>query len=68
MERLTVGIDGNCIYVGLGDLPTGDFLFKELEEGPEAMNPREQSRNLIEDWYQKYPQHGRLPFDWVDGL
>lgn len=68
MNRLRVGIDGNALYVGFGDMPEGDFVFETIDSSPNAKPLRTQARDLVDKFYEEFPKHARLPFDYVDGL
>jgi len=67
MRRLEIGIDGNCIYVGLGDLPVKDseFVFVEIDNSENAPDMRRQMDSAYEKWCETFPDKGRLPFDVV---
>lgn len=71
-KRLQVGIDGNAIYVGLGELYDGKYIFETIiKDDPfksDIKSIRGQANDLIEKWLKEYPEEGRLPFDYMDGL
>lgn len=67
MERLEIGIDGNCIYVGLGILPEPEskFHFMDIDNAETAPSLNVQRLQAYNEWCEKFPEEGRLPFDIV---
>lgn len=67
MKRLEIGIDGNCIYVGLGFLPEPDskFVFVEIDNRKEAPPMQGQRNAAYEQWCEKFPEEGRLPYEVI---
>lgn len=68
MKHLEIGIDGNCIYVGLGNLPEPDskFHFREIEKDSvikRVPSMQDQRYAAYEEWCALYPEEGRLPFE-----
>lgn len=65
MKRLEIGIDGNCIYAGLGELPEPEakFIFTEIDASPTSKSLKSQALTAYDKWCEKYPEEGRLPFD-----
>lgn len=53
MRRALLGIDGNCGFAGLGDLPTApqhEWVFVEIVDDP-SRSPREcQERAISKAW------------------
>lgn len=64
-KRLVVGMDGTHIYVALGQPPVWKSHFLQLRKNP---SKRTQVRIAVDQWYELYPEEGKLPFDVVDGL
>lgn len=67
MKRLEMGIDGDSVFVGLGNLYELDakFHFKKIDNSNEAPSILSQQKLAYEEWCDLFPEEGRLPFDII---